>query len=108
MFILQTPIIASIYTSGRSDENFSKPNLFLPYRWDKNDQQAASLINHKPSASLPFAMGARSCIGKKMAMIQLTEVVNQVNTYVYSHKYMFFHMQTFEYLKIFIIAFIRT
>ncbi|XP_045447893.1 cytochrome P450 315a1, mitochondrial [Melitaea cinxia] len=73
-----TPIIASIYTSGRNDDNFSEPNLFLPYRWDKNDQRAASLINHNPSASLPFAMGARSCIGKKMAMIQLTEIVNQI------------------------------
>ncbi|CAH2096099.1 unnamed protein product [Euphydryas editha] len=73
-----TPIIASIYTSGRNEENFSKPNLFLPYRWNKNDQQTASLINHTPSASLPFAMGARSCIGKKIAMILLTEVVSQI------------------------------
>ncbi|XP_050351130.1 cytochrome P450 315a1, mitochondrial [Nymphalis io] len=73
-----TPIIASIYTSGRNEENFSKPNLFLPFRWNRNDQQKEYLVNHVPSASLPFAMGARSCIGKKIAMIQLTEIVSQI------------------------------
>ncbi|XP_046965607.1 cytochrome P450 315a1, mitochondrial [Vanessa cardui] len=73
-----TPIIASIYTSGRNEENFSKPNLFLPFRWNRNDHQKEYLVNHVPSASLPFAMGARSCIGKKIAMVQLTEIVSQI------------------------------
>lgn len=78
IFVLQTSIIASIYTSGRDDSNFSKAQLFLPYRWDRNDSRRASLVNHVPTASLPFAMGARSCIGKKIAMVQLTEVISQV------------------------------
>ncbi|CAH2262844.1 jg9218 [Pararge aegeria aegeria] len=52
--------------------------MFLPYRWDRNDQRRESIVNHIPSASLPFAMGTRSCIGKKIALVQLTEVVSQV------------------------------
>ncbi|XP_026735109.1 cytochrome P450 315a1, mitochondrial [Trichoplusia ni] len=73
-----TPIIASIYTSGRDEQNFSRAKEFLPYRWDRNDPRKKDLLNHVSSASLPFALGARSCIGKKLAMLQLTEVVTQV------------------------------
>ncbi|XP_049873126.1 cytochrome P450 315a1, mitochondrial [Pectinophora gossypiella] len=73
-----TPIICSIYTSARDEKNFSKANEFLPYRWDRNDPRKQDLKNHTPSASLPFALGARSCIGKKIAMMQLTEVVSQI------------------------------
>ncbi|XP_059052296.1 cytochrome P450 315a1, mitochondrial [Achroia grisella] len=73
-----TPIIASIYTSGRDEQNFSKANMFLPYRWDRSDPRKKELINHVPSASMPFALGARSCIGKKIAMLQLTEVIYQI------------------------------
>ncbi|XP_050680017.1 cytochrome P450 315a1, mitochondrial [Leptidea sinapis] len=73
-----TPIIASIYTSGRDDGYFSKPCEFLPFRWDRNDLRRENLVNHKASASLPFALGARSCIGKKIAIVQLTELVWQI------------------------------
>ncbi|CAH0715456.1 unnamed protein product, partial [Brenthis ino] len=74
----QTPIIASIYTTGRDEQYFSHAQSFLPYRWDRNDSRKAKLANHVPSASLPFAMGARSCVGKKIAMIQLIEVISQI------------------------------
>lgn len=76
---LQTPVIASIYTSGRDENNFSCAHKFLPYRWDRNDSRKKELVHHVNTASLPFALGARSCIGKKLAMIQLTEVINQVS-----------------------------
>ncbi|XP_014367187.2 cytochrome P450 315a1, mitochondrial [Papilio machaon] len=73
-----TPIIASIYTSGRDEHNFSNAHMFLPYRWDRNDPRKASLKNHVPSATLPFALGARTCIGKRIAMMQLTEIIEQI------------------------------
>ncbi|KAI5637274.1 cytochrome p450 domain-containing protein [Phthorimaea operculella] len=73
-----TPIIGSIYTSGRDEQNFSRATEFLPYRWDRSDPRRATLENHVPSASLPFALGSRSCIGKKIAMLQLTEIIKQI------------------------------
>ncbi|XP_073956980.1 cytochrome P450 315a1, mitochondrial-like [Choristoneura fumiferana] len=73
-----TPIIASIYTSGRDEQYFSKAHKFLPYRWDRNDPRRKDLVNHVTSASVPFALGARSCIGRKMAMLQLTEFITQI------------------------------
>ncbi|KAJ8731282.1 hypothetical protein PYW07_004446 [Mythimna separata] len=73
-----TPVIASIYTSGRDESNFSKADEYLPYRWDRNDARKKDLVNHVSSASLPFALGARSCIGKKLAMLQMTELINKI------------------------------
>lgn len=78
LIFLQTPIIASIYTSGRDEHNFTNAHMFLPYRWDRNDPRKADLKNYVPSATLPFALGARTCIGKRIAMMQLTEVIEQV------------------------------
>nr|XP_033322149.1 cytochrome P450 315a1, mitochondrial isoform X2 [Megalopta genalis] len=63
-------IVLSIYSSGRDSRNFSRPNEFLPERWIRTDEGTyRSLLN--PHASLPFALGARSCIGRKMAEIQI-------------------------------------
>ncbi|KAI8436894.1 hypothetical protein MSG28_010330 [Choristoneura fumiferana] len=42
----ETPIIASIYTSGRDEQYFSKAHKFLPYRWDRNDPRRKDLVNH--------------------------------------------------------------
>ncbi|XP_038209628.1 cytochrome P450 315a1, mitochondrial [Zerene cesonia] len=73
-----TPIIASIYTSGRDEQYFTDPEQFLPSRWDRNSDSKERFKNHEPSASLPFALGARSCVGRKIAMLQLTELIWQV------------------------------
>ncbi|CAK1551155.1 unnamed protein product [Leptosia nina] len=73
-----TPIIASIYTSGREQKYFSEPESFLPYRWDRHDERKKGLSNHVSYASLPFALGARSCVGRKIAMVQMTELIWQV------------------------------
>ncbi|XP_047991685.1 cytochrome P450 315a1, mitochondrial isoform X2 [Leguminivora glycinivorella] len=75
---LHTPIIASIYTSGRDEQYFTKANMFLPFRWDRSDPRRKELGNHNPTATLPFALGARSCIGKKLATMQLTEFLTQI------------------------------
>lgn len=76
--ILQTPVIASIYTSGRDDQYFSRAKEFLPYRWNRSDDRKKQLESHVTFASLPFALGARSCIGKKLAILQMTELINQI------------------------------
>ncbi|CAH1638272.1 unnamed protein product [Spodoptera littoralis] len=73
-----TPIIVSIYTSGRDEQYFSRATEYLPYRWDRMDIRRNDIVNHVSSASLPFALGARSCIGKKLAMLQMKELITQM------------------------------
>ncbi|CAH0557394.1 unnamed protein product [Brassicogethes aeneus] len=63
-----TLLIFSIYTSGRDTNYFKNPEEFNPDRWLRKGTNLAA------KATLPFAMGVRSCIGKKIAesQIQLT------------------------------------
>ncbi|XP_076675145.1 cytochrome P450 family protein sad isoform X4 [Andrena cerasifolii] len=64
-------LVLSIYSSGRDSANFSQPNEFLPERWIRTEKGTyRGVLN--PHASLPFALGARSCIGRKLAEIQIS------------------------------------
>ncbi|KAG5892981.1 hypothetical protein JTB14_015025 [Gonioctena quinquepunctata] len=62
-----TLIIMSIYSSGRSNKYFTEPAKFIPDRWLRNNPAANA--NVQPAA-LPFGIGSRSCIGKKIAESQ--------------------------------------
>ncbi|XP_055707930.1 cytochrome P450 315a1, mitochondrial [Phlebotomus papatasi] len=66
--------IVSLYTSSRDPRNFHNPNQFQPQRWMRSEGAS----EHKPQASLPFALGARSCIGQKIAMKQMCELLRQL------------------------------
>nr|UUB32624.1 cytochrome P450 CYP315A1 [Dendroctonus rhizophagus] len=65
-----TVLILSIFTSGRDSASFPEPQRFDPDRW------ADGRVLR--SASLPFAMGARSCIGRKLAEYQLQTTLAQL------------------------------
>lgn len=68
----------SLYTSGRDERNFKNAQKFSPDRWLRNDKgDYNGVIN--PHASLPFALGARSCVGRKIAETQLTLTIAEVS-----------------------------
>ncbi|XP_017887309.1 cytochrome P450 315a1, mitochondrial [Ceratina calcarata] len=64
-------LVLSIYSSSRDSMNFSRPSEFLPERWIRMEKGTYQGVMH-PHASLPFALGARSCIGRKLAEIQIS------------------------------------
>ncbi|XP_076344521.1 cytochrome P450 315a1, mitochondrial-like isoform X3 [Tachypleus tridentatus] len=61
-------ILMSLYTTGRDAKYFPNPNQFLPDRWLRN-RDIHDVIN--TFASLPFGYGPRSCIGRRVAEIQM-------------------------------------
>lgn len=65
-----TLVIMSLYTIGRDPKYFKEPEVFMPERWLRTDSNRNDLTMMQ-QASLPFAMGARSCIGRKIAEVQL-------------------------------------
>ncbi|KAJ8960832.1 hypothetical protein NQ318_020128 [Aromia moschata] len=65
-----TLVVMSIYTSGRDERNFKEAARFFPDRWLRSGAHGCVGVGVQ-QASLPFAMGARSCIGKKIAEAQL-------------------------------------
>ncbi|CAK9823091.1 Cytochrome P450 315a1, mitochondrial [Anthophora retusa] len=70
-------LVLSLYSSGRDIANFSQPNEFLPERWIRTEKGTYQGVIH-PHASLPFALGARSCIGRKLAEIQISLAVAEL------------------------------
>ncbi|XP_022901750.1 cytochrome P450 315a1, mitochondrial [Onthophagus taurus] len=71
-----TLVIASIYTTGRDSNYYENSNEFKPERWMRTNDVSMQQI-------LPFAIGARSCIGRRIAeaqiMITLAEIVKIFN-----------------------------
>lgn len=69
-----TLIVMSIYSSGRDEKYFKNPLTFLPSRWERNNFEELP----KTMASLPFSMGSRSCIGRKIAEASLCDTLSNV------------------------------
>nr|XP_037271866.1 probable cytochrome P450 49a1 [Rhipicephalus microplus] len=71
------------FVAGRLEENFTRASEFLPERWlrssDDNSQKTSdgSWQLH-PFASLPFSIGPRMCIGRRVAEMEITILVAQV------------------------------
>ena len=75
---LQTLVLLSLYSAGRDERFFAEPEAFNPYRWQRTNA-AESSTGRTPSASLPFAIGARSCIGQKIAQLQMHYLLSMVS-----------------------------
>uniref|UniRef100_A0A182QLY6 Cytochrome P450 n=1 Tax=Anopheles farauti TaxID=69004 RepID=A0A182QLY6_9DIPT len=74
-----TLVLLSLYSAGRDERFFTDPEQFNPYRWQRGEvaNRPASGSN-TPSASLPFAIGARSCIGQKIAQLQMHYLLSMI------------------------------
>lgn len=69
--------LGSLYSSARDSQNFSEPLKFSPDRWLRDQNQTAfQVIN--PHATMPFAIGSRSCVGKKIANFQIHCLMTKV------------------------------
>ncbi|XP_058803229.1 cytochrome P450 315a1, mitochondrial isoform X2 [Phymastichus coffea] len=70
-------VVISLYSCGRDEQNFPRAQDFWPERWLRNDRgEFDAVIN--PSATLPFAMGARSCVGRKLAETQMSLTMAEI------------------------------
>nr|QZM07454.1 cytochrome P450 monooxygenase CYP315A1 [Lasioderma serricorne] len=70
-----TLVILSLYTCGRDPKFFEEPNTFLPKRWQRDYREK---LNTVQQASIPFAIGARSCVGRKIAECQLQLALEKI------------------------------
>lgn len=67
----------SLYTTGRKSHYFSFPDQFMPERWIR-DKDAAHHQVINSHACLPFGLGVRSCIGRRVAEIQMQFLLSRV------------------------------
>ena len=60
-----TTVLMPFYAMGRMSQWFENPEEYDPHRWSREDKAVSRF------ASLPFGFGARMCIGKRIAELQL-------------------------------------
>ncbi|KAL4861311.1 hypothetical protein BDV12DRAFT_208149 [Aspergillus spectabilis] len=63
-------IYCPLYTMGRSELSYAKPNEFIPERWYNQPE----LVKHK-AAFIPFSAGEFNCIGRPLALMNLRTTV---------------------------------
>lgn len=61
--------------TSHSEEHFPDALKFIPERWIKGDPQES---NHHPYAVLPFGFGTRMCIGRRLAELEMFQLVTKV------------------------------
>lgn len=74
-------VLLSVYSSSHDPTHFPSPDQFQPSRWSRDSNN--KYVNVKDSfASIPYALGARSCIGRKLVHLQMSLTIAQiVNNY---------------------------
>ncbi|NXM24702.1 CP27B protein, partial [Oxyruncus cristatus] len=89
----QTLITLCHYATSRDSRFFTAPDTFRPERWLRHrdpgdssgdtpggpsDTLGATPGPGHPFASLPFGLGPRSCVGRRLAELQLHMALAQV------------------------------
>ncbi|CAF9905510.1 MAG: hypothetical protein ALECFALPRED_001001 [Alectoria fallacina] len=68
-----TTVLVPIYTLGRRSDCFELAEEFIPRRWSSQPH----LVKNK-DAFVPFSIGAYSCVGKNLALMELRSVIATV------------------------------
>uniref|UniRef100_A0A1A9V720 Cytochrome P450 315a1, mitochondrial n=1 Tax=Glossina austeni TaxID=7395 RepID=A0A1A9V720_GLOAU len=71
-------VLLSLYTAGRDSKHFPDPLTVMPERWTFNESTGQLQAVSQAHGTLPFAIGNRSCIGRKIAISQMHHLIKEV------------------------------
>ncbi|KAK4561540.1 hypothetical protein LTR86_004858 [Recurvomyces mirabilis] len=74
-------VAVSPYYVQRNPEVFDEPVTFKPSRWlvdDKDKIEKRQAVDKAREAFMPFSIGPRSCIGKRLGMVEVTIVAARI------------------------------
>ena len=70
-------LVVSPYVIHRNSELYNRPNEFLPQRW-LGTEMFQGVASPKREIFIPFGLGARSCIGMQVVMLEGKEFLGQL------------------------------
>lgn len=73
-----TLVLISMYSAGRDGNSFPEPHCFLPSRWNRHPQTNALNYVYHAQSSIPYALGARNCIGQRIANAQMHVLLSKM------------------------------
>lgn len=76
---IQTLITLCQFATSRDPAVFSNPDDFQPSRWLNKEQ------SYHPYASIPFGVGKRSCVGRRIAELELYLALSRVSWLIICH-----------------------
>ncbi|EQC32241.1 hypothetical protein SDRG_09991 [Saprolegnia diclina VS20] len=66
-----TNVLMATYSMSRDPTVFDEPESFVPDRWLERDRKSPMRRKHEAYSTLPFGMGARSCVGRRLAETEM-------------------------------------
>ncbi|XP_060684248.1 sterol 26-hydroxylase, mitochondrial isoform X2 [Hemiscyllium ocellatum] len=64
------------YAVSQEDSEFTESRSFQPNRWLRTNKEEKN--QHHPFASIPFGFGTRTCLGKRVAELEMYSVISQL------------------------------
>lgn len=73
-----TLVLISNYSAGRNESNFPNANCFQPSRWNRDPVTGALSGVNQSQGFIPYALGARNCIGQRIANAQMQILLTKI------------------------------
>lgn len=70
-------VVVPTYTTGRKEEYFDEPSQFKPERWVRDKRTGKNQVTDG-HATLPFGTGVRSCIGRRIAEVEIQHFITKL------------------------------
>ncbi|XP_077369935.1 sterol 26-hydroxylase, mitochondrial isoform X2 [Festucalex cinctus] len=59
------------YAVSRDSTQFARADAFVPERWLRGGRATPGLFRHHPYSFIPFGVGVRGCVGKRVAEMEM-------------------------------------
>ncbi|XP_031629833.1 cytochrome P450 315a1, mitochondrial [Contarinia nasturtii] len=71
-------VLISMYSAGRDETSFPHANEFQPNRWNRDPHTGTLKFVNRAQSSIPYALGARNCIGQRIANAQMHIILSKL------------------------------